>query len=212
VTQPSASRRATGWIVGGVALLLLLGVAGVVALVAVDSDQDPLPPASRPATGSPTPTSYPFGPVPDLCGQTDRFAPIFDILPATEVSTDSERDESSLYQRSCIFRLGDGSSLGFLRVHADIYGSPQRARNGYRGTSEPAAGPGATQEELDADWEEGVLLLDQESRGARVQLVALDGVLVLELWCEIQGDANDSEAQRVGLVQVADSVREAMRQ
>lgn len=206
------TRRTTGSIIGGVVLLLLLGVAGVVTLVALDSGESSGPERVQPTTGTPTPSGDQFGAVPDLCEQTDHFTPIFDIVPRSELSDDNERDEASIYQRSCIFRLDDGSSLGFLRIHAAIYASPERARNGYRGTSGPAAGSGESQAELDASWEEGVLLIDEEPRGATVQLVALDGTLVLNLECYVLGDAYDPEAQQAGLLRVADSVREAMRQ
>lgn len=218
MTQPAAApRRTTGWIIAGVILLLLLAVAGVVTLVALDADGDSEPAdpqPGQPATGSPAAPSgdHQFGPAPDLCERPDHFTPVFDILPQTEVLDDDERDGASLYQRSCLFRLAGDSSMGFLRAHAAIYRSPERARNGYRGTSGAAEGFQDTQAEIDAGWEEGVLLLDEEPRGATVQLVLLDGVLVLNLVCYILGDAYDIGAQQAGLLQVAERVREAVRQ
>jgi hypothetical protein len=207
--------RGTRWFIAGVVLLLLLG-AGVVALVTLDSDDGAEPEADRPATGSPSTSPTPstggeFGPVPDLCEQTEHFAPVFDIVPAAETPTDSELESGSLYQRDCIFRLDSGSSLGHLTVHAALYGSEPEAENGYRGTLEPAADQRETQQDLEGNWDEAALLLDESDTESTVQLLALDGVLLLNLVSGIVGDAHDAAAQQAALTQVADSVREAMR-
>jgi hypothetical protein len=205
VTQPAAARpRSTGWIVAGVVLLLLLGVAGVVTLMALDSGESSEPEV-QPTIGSPTPNEDQFGPVPDLCDQTDLFAPVFDILPLSFVGDDSELDGEGLYQRGCIFKLGDDSSVGSFRVSADIYRSQDRARNAFRAASRAAEGFAETQEELDADWDEGVVLRNQSQETA--QLVLRDGVLLVDLWWNISGDADDVES----LLQVAEDIREAMR-
>jgi hypothetical protein len=168
-------------------------------------------PGSGPPGGESAALAGGFRTAPELCLAGD-FSPVFAILPQREVLNDHEQSEPDLYLRSCVFTLGDGSSLGRLSIDVIVPDGRGAAERWYEDVVAAEADGHPAREPVDGDWDESTFLIPPTaSTQADVRVLARDGVLVVNLSAFVVGEAADVGTLRASLAQVADGVRDAMR-
>jgi hypothetical protein len=191
--------------------VLLLGVGGVVVAITSRGDGGSASPAGdEPAQ---------FAPVDSLCQETD-FSPVLAFYPFTPADLEERAGDSSppdsiscIFDRSTPLHAQDPSPLAALEVHAFFHDSAEVARAGYDGTMEQAAGLRDRPDLFDG-WDAGATLLEATGGGTRARVVAIDGVLMLQLILSMSswGELPDLDDQQAALVAVAESIRQVLRQ
>lgn len=208
----SPSRRSTtGWRVGGpVALVFVLLGLGLVLVLDLRSDGD----TERPVEDDPE-----FVLVDDLCDVVS-FSPVFEIYAFIPAEVQEREERGSIPQKLCIFdestRLDNTnpSPRGLLVAHSAVYDTPEAARHGYDGLRTRSMDFRDGPEELARRWDRSAILREDTVYGSEVELMVLDGILLLNLRLAISswGAPPDLDTQQAALVEVADSMREVMRQ
>lgn len=188
---PTGRSRRIGWLLAGVATLVVLAGVTVFTVQQVRAGDEAADPDGT--------ASYGF--VPDLCQAVD-FTPVFNMLPHNgERPVDSANQEGTTGTRICAFALAEGSAVGGVNVHVTTFGDDRAATMDFGRIADRWSDHAESSEPLEEPWHEGAIGIGNPSGSdAAALLYGRTGNLTLVIQFLQVGDPDTTDAQAAAAV------------